>query len=435
MLSCLSSTPFFGRRWLFVGWLPVVLWLAAENGGLLASEQSAAAPVPATLEGTVLDVQTGQPTACTVTIVDASGRVVVESEAYRAGFRSMGRFSKQLPAGRTRISVSRGLETKAQEKEVVLEAGQRTAVEFQLSRIVDLRRLGWYAGDSHAHMLHGEKTVPVSFHGAALAAQAEDLQYLSLAQGWPLEESVPEKLEAEVVPRSRTNCVLTWNLEAPKNYYRGDASRCLGHCWTLGLRGRTPDGVDVIRLLQQMSAHDYESDKPSFANFESHQLIHAQGGAVFYTHPARGWLGAWGGQGGYPKQEKMRISNMAVELPLDTLLGPTFDGLDVITGAGEYGANALAFELWCLLLNHGYHVAAAASSDACFDRPGGATPGAARTYTHLDEPFSLAAVARATAQGRTVATTGPLLVAMLDDQPPSSAFPTDRQPHRLAITA
>ena len=29
----------------------------------------------------------------------------------------------------------------------------------------------------------------------------------------------------------------------------------------------------------------------------------------------------------------MRVSNMAVELPLDTLIGPTFDGLDVITVA------------------------------------------------------------------------------------------------------
>jgi len=411
------------------------LWLAIGNAALLAGEESAASPLPATLEGTVLDAQTGQPTACAVTITDAAGRVVVESAAFSAGFRSTGSFSKQLPAGRTRIRVSRGFETKAEEKEVVLEAGRRTAVEFRLARIVDLRRLGWYAGDSHAHMLHGERTVPVSFDDAALAAQAEGLQYLSLAQGWPLQEPSPEKLEAEFVPRSKTNCVLTWNMEAPKNYYRGDAGRCLGHCWMLAVRGRTPDGQDVIRLLQQASAHDYESDKPSFANFESHQLIHAQGGAAFYTHPARWWMGAWGGQGGYPKQERMRISNLAVELPLDTLLGPTFDGVDVITGAREYGADAVAFELWCLLLNHGYRVAATASSDACFDRPGGATPGVARTYTFLDEPFSLAAVARATAKGRTVATTGPLLVVTLDNQPPGCAFAADGRPRRLALAA
>jgi len=35
-------------------------------------------------------------------------------------------------------------------------------------------------------------------------------------------------------------------------------------------------------------------------------------------------MGAWGGRGGYPKRERMRVSNMAVELPLDTVIGPTY---------------------------------------------------------------------------------------------------------------
>ena len=229
--------------------------------------------------------------------------------------------------------------------------------------------------------------------------------------------------------------MLTWNLEAPKNYYQGDAGRCLGHCWNLAMRGRTPGGADAIARLLDASAWDYESQKPSFANFESHALIHAQGGSVFYTHPARWWTGPWGGQGGYPKQEQMRVSNMAVELPLDVLVGPTFDGLDVITGGGELAANEKAFQLWALLLNHGYRLAATASSDACFDRPGGATPGAARLYTFIEGGFSLASAARAAAQGRTFATTGPLLVVSVDRRPPGSAFPADDRPHEMRIEA
>jgi len=47
-------------------------------------------------------------------------------------------------------------------------------------------------------------------------------------------------------------------------------------------------------------------------------------------------------------------------------------------------------ELWALLLNHGYRLAATASSDACFDRPGGGVPGSARTYTYLPNGFSWA---------------------------------------------
>lgn len=122
-------------------------------------------------------------------------------------------------------------------------------------------------------------------------------------------------------------------------------------------------------------------------------------------------------------------------MPFDVLAGPTFDGLDVITGAGEVEANEKAFRLWALLLNHGYRVAATASSDACFDRPGGAVPGAARLYAHVDGPFGLEAYTQAVVEGRTVATTGPLLIASLDGKPPGRAHPVPRGTHTLTIEA
>jgi hypothetical protein len=284
-------------------------------------------------------------------------------------------------------------------------------------------------------MLHGERTVQVDFDYVALTAQAEDLQYMSLAQAWNLDDPTPERLEGELGRRSTPNCLLTWNLEAPKNYYKGDAGRCLGHCWSIGVRGRTREGKDVIRELMDASAWDYESSKPTYANFESHQLIHDQGGAVSYTHPARWWMGSWGGQGGYPKVDKMRVSNMAVELPLDTLLGPTYDGLDIITGPGEFEANAKAFEIWCILLNHGYRIAATGSSDACFDRPGGGVPGMPRTYALVPGEFSFAKAAKAIAAGRTFVTTGPLLIATIDRNPPGSAFSAGPKTRVLSVEA
>ena len=389
----------------------------------------------ASLTGLIRDEATGQPSPCTITITDAHGKIVTQSQSFQGGFRSSGQFHLSLPAGKTRVRVTRGFETRAVSRELDLVAGKESSLEITLSRVVDLRRRGWYAGDSHVHMLHGEKTVPVDFDFIALSAQAEDLQYLSLAQAWALENPTPERLATALDVRSKPSCALTWNLEAPKNYYQGDAARCLGHCWNLGVAGRTREGRDVIRELLDASAWDYESQKPTYANFESHSLIHQQGGAVFYTHPARWWWGSWGGQGGYPRVERMRVSNMAVELPLDTLIGPTFDGLDVLTTGGERASNAKAFALWSLLLNHGYRLAATASSDACFDRPGGGVPGAARTYTFLPEGFSWRAVTRATAAGRTFATTGPLLVATIDGAPPGSTLGLGTKPHALAIEA
>ena len=106
-------------------------------------------------------------------------------------------------------------------------------------------------------MLHGERTVPVSFDFIALTARSEDLQYVSVAQAWDIKEATPEALEAELRSRSKPDCWLTWNMEAPKNYYKGDAGRCLGHCWNLGMRGRTAEGSNVISVLQAASAWDY----------------------------------------------------------------------------------------------------------------------------------------------------------------------------------
>jgi len=390
---------------------------------------------PATLSLVIRDAQTRQPTACTIRIEDSQGRNLTENQALEKGLRCEGNFRRDLPAGQVRLRVMRGFETDAVEREVRLEPGKETRLEIELKRFVDLRSRGWYGGDSHAHMIHGERTIPVTFDDVAVAARAEDLQYLSLCQAWNLPKATPEALKEELQRRSVPECLLTWNLEAPKNYYKGDAGRCLGHCWNLGMEGRTRGGEDVIQLLLEASAWDYESGKPSYTNFESHGLIHDQKGAVFYTHPLRWWTGSWGGKGGYPFQEKMRVSNMAVELPLDVLVGPTFDGIDLITGTGEIEADEGSFKLWSMLLNHGYRLAATGSSDSCFDRPGGAVPGATRTYTYLPETFSLPAVPRATAAGKTFVTTGPILLAKLDGQPPGSQILADGTVRNLHIEA
>jgi hypothetical protein len=92
----------------------------------------------ATLHGTVTEAVTGTPIACTVVITDASGRLVLENDAFKAGFRCTGEFTKELPPGQTRIRVTRGFETQFVEKELYLEAGSRREVTFNLKRNVDL---------------------------------------------------------------------------------------------------------------------------------------------------------------------------------------------------------------------------------------------------------------------------------------------------------
>jgi hypothetical protein len=371
---------------------------------------AAATARPATIAGRVLDAETGATLPATIRIRASNGAIVTDHPSFQAGFRTSGTFQKQVPAGETTIVVSRGFDYLPVQRRLSLAGDERRAETFELRRRSPLRREGWYCGDNHDHMIHGERTILVSFPYVALAARAEGLDYLAVAQDWNISKVSPEELERATRALSLPDFKLTWNLEAPKNYWRGDASHTLGHGWTVGMRGRTSDGRDAIAELLALSAMDYESEKPTVPNFEIQALIHSLGGVTSYSHPARWWLGKWGGEGIYPVEDNKFISNMAAELPFDTVCGPTYDTVDILMPPQEVKANQEALKLWFLLLNHGYHIAASGSSDATFDRLGGGVPGKVRMYTHLDGDLEMPRVAEAMKAGRSCVTSGPLLV-------------------------
>ncbi|MGH9664969.1 MAG: CehA/McbA family metallohydrolase, partial [Bryobacteraceae bacterium] len=299
----------------------------------------------------------------------------------------------------------------------------RKALTFTLRRRTPLRARGWYCGDSHNHMVHGERKVPINFAYAALSARAEALDYLALAQQWTLPHPTPQSLSAACRAVSVPDFLLTWNLEAPKNYWRGDVSHCMGHGWTVGMAGSAPGVPDAIATLMAMSAHDYESDKTPTPNFASHALIHALGGIVSYSHPCRWWTGTWGGRGSFPVEQHKFISNLAQELPFDTVAGPTYDTLDVMMQPAERTANADALRLWSLLLNHGYRIPSTGSSDATFDNPGRARPGAVRVYSRIDGAFSLAKISAAIKAGHSFSTSGPLVTFEINGHDMGSVVP------------
>lgn len=370
----------------------------------------AASAWPATVAGRIVDAESGLVIPATVVIRTRDGKIIADHPSYRGGFRCDGNFEKEVPPGDTTIIITRGFDYIPVQSRIVIRDGVRHVERFVLHRRSPLRKDGWYASDHHAHMIHGERTTLVDFPYVALAGRAEGLDFLSVAQMWNVPQVSPEELDRATRAVSTSNFKLIWNIEEPKNYFRGDASTCLGHGWTVNMRGRTRDGRDAIAELLEMNTHDYESEKPPYSNFESHELIHSLGGIVSYSHPARFWRGKWGGSGIYPVEENKFISNMAQELPFDTLVGPTYDSIDILMQPQEKGANAEALKLWFLLLDRGYHIAASASSDATFDNPGRGVPGKVRMYTRIEGKPDLGKVAAAIKSGRSFVTSGPLLV-------------------------
>ena len=273
---------------------------------------------------------------------------------------------------------------------------------------------GWVSGDNHVHMRHGKGNI-VDFAFVGLTARAEGLDYMSIAQYWNVPDPTPELLSHKCAEVSASDCTLHWNMEAPKNYWQGDVSHCMGHCWNLGMRDTGPGGSDPIVELFAMSAGDYQIDKVPTPNFESHAYIHSLDGIVAYTHPCRLSRGEWGGKSGFPIEKDKYVSNMAQELPFDTVAGPTYDCIDIMMRTREHLVNELGQELWFMLLNRGYRIPGTASTDATFDNPGAATPGDVRVYTKIDGVLTLDKVAASMKSSRNFVTSGPLLTFTMDE--------------------
>ena len=400
--ASVSASVSFDKRAEFV--------LAPKGQGEAVFFGKPAATSPqATLRGRVTNAETGQVIPCTVTLQSSDGSILTESRGFNGGFRSSGVFAKAMPPGQTIVTIRRGFDYGAVTRKVELQPGERKDLEFKLRRRTPLHKLGWYASDNHVHMIHGEAVTAVGFPDVALAARAEALDFMSLAQSWAVDREDPAVLERACRKVSTPDLLLTWNMEAPKNYWLGDASHCMGHGWTVGMRGYTSTGKNAISELNAMSAHDYEREKTRFPNFDSHALIHALGGMVSYTHPCRWWRGQWGGRGGYPLEKDKFVSNLAAELPFDTVAGPTYDTVDILMQTHEVKVNEQGQRLWYMLLDHGYRMPGTASSDATFDNPGGALPGAVRNYTRVSGKLTPESLARAMREGRNFVTSGPLL--------------------------
>jgi hypothetical protein len=378
--------------------------------GLGESEASAA------LSLTVRDAATNEIIPCSVALTTAHGELLTDNPGYSSGFRCPGEFRSDLPPGKTRVLVTRGFDYRSEIRELLLEAGTNTNCEIHLARLSSLRQDGWVCGDNHVHMKHGEARIIQNFPFLGLSARAEALDYMSVAQAWNIDVVTPEALTQACDAVSAADCMVHWNMEAPKNYWMGDVSHCMGHCWNLGMSNQTEDAKDPIAELFALSAGDYQNEKTPAPNFESHALIHSIGGVVSYTHPLRFWRGPWGGRNGFPQETDKFVSNIAQELPFDTVAGPTYDAVDIMMQTSERLVNELGEQLWFLLLNHGYRMPATASTDATFDNPGRAVPGAVRVYTRIEDELTLPRVATAMKSGRNFVTSGPLLTFTVDEK-------------------
>jgi hypothetical protein len=312
----------------------------------------------------------------------------------------------ELPAGRTSLVAARGPCYDTDSIDLDVPAGGTVAAELKLRRAWDMRELGWVGGDAHVHMIHGENQRPTGYEDVATACRAGGLDWAYVNQEYTGAGTLDlAGYEAECRKVSSDDFRLFVGGERPKSL--------LGHHALIGV----PDPFVI-------------PDDPPY--YRSARAVHAQGGVLFNVHPARY----------YPERRSegrwldFPGNNLSRELIFDAFLVPSFDGISVLSDDPAYD---VAHRLWFNLLNRGFFVPALADSDACFDRPvlDRKAPGFWTTYLHIGRGAEVnhATLSGAVREGRTMATTGPLLLFRIDDRISGSTLPTDGRTHAVEIRA
>ncbi len=350
--------------------------------------QSRTRPIP--LEGRV--VQAGR---LTVRVLDEEGSVTPariyltgsDGRAYQPGgtqarvsnadygqpfggdyyFYSGGEFHVDLPPGEATLEVVKGFEYQPVSREVSILAGGSGTAEVRLQKPFDLRRQGWFSGDTHIHPnVYDDRLISPA--EVRLISRAEDLNLPQLLVCNDVSSHINDRQYFQGRPHhlSEGNTILYWNQEMRA----GDVNNHVGY---LGLK------TLVQPAYVGWPGTPLPFDYPP--NYHMGLAAKSQGAVVTYVHP------------GLPSQ-----------YPIDIALGAA-DTIDVLCQRNE----DVNTEHWYQLLNCGFQCPVSAGTDAFLNVPYHLIPGAGRLYARVDSPLTYDSWLEAYRKGRSFATNGPLL--------------------------
>ena len=282
-------------------------------------------------------------------------------------FYSGGDFQVDLPPGEATLEVVKGFEYQPVSQAVSIAPGASGTAEIRLQKPFDLRRQGWFSGDTHVHpnVYDDHLMRPAD---VLLIAKAEDLNLPQLLNSNDVSSHINDRQYFQGRPHhlSEGNYILYWNQEMRA----GDVNNHVGY---LGLKALVqPAYVGWPRTL-------FSFDYPP--NYQMGLAAKAQGAVVTYVHP------------GLPSQ-----------YPVDIALGAA-DTIDVVCQRNE----EVNTEHWYQLLNCGFQCPISAGTDSFLNTPYHLTAGAGRVYVRAGSPLTYEGWLQAYREGRSFATNGPLL--------------------------
>lgn len=371
--------------------------------------------------GTVLDEVTGEPIPCRLYVQDTQGRWFFAESATPDGSAvryerqnwvnrnavenhttlSAQPFRLELAPGRYTFTVERGKEYRPLVREV--EVGT-TAMELRLPlhRWVNLAARGWYSGDTHVHRTLAE---------LPNVMLAEDLNVAFPLTYWVTQGFAPptqgdKNTDAgggdRLIPVDATHVIWPRNTEW-EIFTVGDRRHTLGAVFALGHRAPLEVGAPPVGpvaaaarrdgALLDLDKHDWPwamalvpvMDVDLFELANNH-LWRTEFGFNTWTTPAPAWM------------------------------GPPNEG----RGGSERDWALYGFQNYYALLNCGFRLRPTAGTAS------GVHPvplGFGRVYVHLPDGFSYENWFRGLDAGRSFVTTGPMLLATVEDKDPGQRLP------------
>ncbi|XBH07685.1 PVC-type heme-binding CxxCH protein [Singulisphaera sp. Ch08] len=364
-----------------------------------ASENSSAR-----LEVVVLDKIKGRPTPCRINVVGADGNYYQPAagpltpyhftgewpksgKGNRQGkapirylgrfFYSQGKAEIAVPPGPVRVEVWKGFEYRPQTFSTRIEAGERRQVSIALERVVDMAAQGYDSGDTHLHFKReNEADDQVIFD----LLEAEDIRY-----GSPLGYNEPAGPYVGV--RERLDYPQLVGLGSKSERRRGDYRIVSGQEYRSATYGHLNLFLrdDLVLEGQSLNANNW----PLYGLVS--RETRRRGGFAIMAH------------GGY-----------AQSIYADYVQGD-LDGVELL----QFGVyRGIGIDDWYRILNIGYRFPCVGASDF----PACRKLGDCLTYVARkgsDAP-DFAGWLRASSEGRSFVSTGPLLLLEVDGQRPGA---------------
>ncbi|MGI5923068.1 MAG: CehA/McbA family metallohydrolase [Lentisphaeria bacterium] len=277
--------------------------------------------------------------------------------------------------------------------------------EVKITRLHEhpsLRERGWYKGDFHAHIIHGEDIYKGNVQHLAAICQAESYDWIYLAGNFANDRAIAD-YHGIADALSHERFLLRLNMEYPKTIY--------GHVGSVG----------VLPLTMP-----YDPEKRS--NFEqAREYIHRAGGVAIPVHPL---------YTGVLRKDKASGRELSWMSGRDNALWLLCEPdmmpcLDLFYMSGDLHRTE---KYWYSLLNRGYRIACSASSDAAYDV--GRTPASGRGATFVKaEALTEAAIVRAFKERRTMVSWNSAALIMDIDGKTSGDIIRPAGKHQLSVDA